>query len=145
MTQDYRENFLKMIDKAPHAQALGLRLVSLGKGEATITMPYDRKLIGDPASGVIHGGAVSALMDTTGGASVISADDGVLATATLDLRIDYMRPATPGQAITAHGVCHHITRLLAFVRITATDEDTANPVASATGTFTVERGEPGNG
>ncbi|KFI31331.1 thioesterase [Haematobacter massiliensis] len=139
MTSERRKKFYDEIGRSPHAAALGLKVEEIGVGEARISMPYDRKLIGEPASGVIHGGAVSALMDTTGGASVLSADEGVVATATLDLRIDYMRPATPGQAITAHGVCYHITRLLAFVRITATDEDTAHPVASATGTFTVER------
>jgi len=50
-----------------------------------------------------------------------------------------MRPATPGQAITARAVCHHVTRTVAFVRVTATDADESRPVAMGTGTFTLER------
>ena len=123
----------------PHAQSLGMQLVELGEGMAIISMPYDPRLIGDPSTGVLHGGAISALMDTASGASVMCHPSAPLATFTLDLRIDYMRPATPGQTVTAHAVCHHVTRTVAFIRVTATDVDTARPVAMGTGTFTLER------
>lgn len=134
----------QFIEAIPHSKALGMQLREIGDGVAVITMPYDRKLTGDPDSGVIHGGAVSALMDTCGGAAVMSHPAGPTTTATLDLRIDYMRAATPGQTITARAECFHITRNVAFVRATAMDEDKDNPVATATGAFTVSlAGETG--
>jgi len=127
----------RFIEAIPHAKALGMRLESIGDGKAVISMPYDEGFIGDPATGVIAGGVVSALMDTCCGAAVMSYP-GARGTATLDLRIDYMRAAKPGQRIIARAECHHATRTVAFVRATAHDEDEALPVATASGAFTME-------
>ena len=127
--------FLKAL---PHSHALGMHLDDVGDGWAVLSMAYDPKLIGDPQTGVIHGGAVSALMDTASGAAVMLHPSAPLTTATLDLRIDYMRPATPGQTLRARAECHHVTRSVAFVRAVATDDDESRPVATATGAFTID-------
>lgn len=128
----------QFIEAIPHSRDLGMQVLEMADGVAVFTMPYDDRLIGDPETGVISGGAVSALMDTCCGAAVMSHPENGGGTATLDLRIDYMRAATPGQAITTRATCYHVTRSVAFVRATATDDDTDNPVATATGAFTVE-------
>ena len=129
----------QFIQALPFSRALGMELTDLGPGTATIRMPWDAHLVGDPATGVLHGGAISALMDTASGASVMSHPAAPVSTATLDLRIDYMRPASPGQTITARAECHHVTRSVAFVRVVAVDDDADRPVAMATGAFTLDR------
>ena len=129
----------QFIQALPHSRALGMELVEIGEGRAVIAMPYADHLVGDPSTRVIHGGAVSALMDTCAGAAVMSHPETGTYTATLDLRIDYMRPATPGHRITAQAECYNVTRSVAFVRATAMDEDEDRPVATATGAFTVDR------
>ncbi len=130
----------QFIQALPHALALGMELEELEAGTAQISMPYSDKIVGDPKTGVVHGGAVSALMDTCCGAAVMSHPSNPAGTATIDLRIEYLRAATPGQRITTRATCYHVTRSVAFVRATAVDEDETVPVAMATGTFTAGTG-----
>ena len=130
----------RFIEALPHARELQLKVVEVGEGSAAIRMPYDEKLVGDPKTGVIHGGAVSTVIDTCCGSAVMSHPKARGVTATIDLRIDYMRAATPGQAIVARATCYHMTRNVAFVRATAYDDDPDLPVATASGSFTVGEG-----
>ncbi|WP_199258916.1 PaaI family thioesterase [Paracoccus binzhouensis] len=129
----------QFIEVIPHARALGMSFGELSEQGAEIWLPWREDLVGDPRSGVIHGGVISALMDTCCGAAVMVHPTGARSTATIDLRIDYMRAATPGQTIRAKASCYHITRSVAFVRAVAMDDDDSRPVASATGAFTIER------
>ncbi len=144
MSEDRRAQVARQfIESIPHARALGMAFVEIGAGVAELSMPYDVRLIGDPQTGVVHGGAISTLMDTCSGAAVMAHPANPGGTATLDLRIDYMRGATPGQTLVARAECYHITRTVAFVRAVAMDDDRENPVATATGAFTVEPERPG--
>lgn len=127
----------QFIDALPYAQALGMSPGEVGEGYATISMPYDERLVGDPETGVIHGGAMSALMDTCAGTAVAAHPKASISTSTLNLRIDYMRPATPGDRIVARADCYHVTRTVAFVRVESFDSDETRPVALGTGAFTV--------
>ena len=127
------------LDALPHARALGMRVEAVGEGDAAVSLDWAPHLVGNPVTGVIHGGVVSALMDTCCGVAVLAHPYRPLTTATLDLRIDYMRGAAPGQALRTQAVCYHVTRTVAFVRATAYDEDPSRPVATAAGAFTLER------
>jgi len=129
------ETAQQFIGAIPHSKALGMQIISANQGEVTMHMPYDEKFIGDPATRVIHGGAVFALLDTCCGAAVLTHPAALGSTATIDLRVDYMRPANPDQVITATATCYNITRTVAFVRAVAMDERADKPVAMASGTF----------
>ena len=132
----------QFISALPHAVDLGMRVDDVAQGRATLSIGYDPRFIGDPETKVVHGGMVTALMDTAAGVAVVSHRDSKGGTATIDLRIDYMRPATPNQRITAVAECYRVTRSVAFVRATAHDEG-ETPVATATGAFTVDGGKNG--
>src|ERR1700742_29758 len=110
----------------------GLQLDRAAPGEAWSSLPYRPVFVGDTATGVLHGGVVTAMLDESCGMAVQLALDGARAIATLDLRIDYQKPATPGLAIRAHSLCTRVTRSIAFVRSTAYQESVHQRVATAT-------------
>jgi uncharacterized protein (TIGR00369 family) len=115
----------------------GLRLDRVARGEAWTSLPYRPVFIGDIKTGVLHGGVVTAMLDESCGMAVQLALDGTQAIATLDLRIDYQKPATPGLDIKAHSICYRVTRSIAFVRSTAFQGSEDDPVATATACFMI--------
>ncbi len=123
-----------------HGPALGIAYVDHGDDWARLALPYDPRLIGDPTSGVIASGPILALMDVATSVAVWQRRGAFLPHATLDLRIDYLRAATPGATVIGHGECYRLTRSIAFVRGTAHDGDPDDPLAHVVGTFMVTSG-----
>ncbi|HUS31909.1 MAG TPA: PaaI family thioesterase [Kofleriaceae bacterium] len=124
------------VDGIPHNKALGIKVVEFRRAEAIFELPYDTKLVGNPDTGVLHGGAITALLDACSGAAVFAALTEWQPIATLDLRIDYLRTGDVDRAIRAKATCYRITRNVAFTRAIAYhDDDEADPIASSVGTF----------
>ncbi|MBA3462635.1 MAG: PaaI family thioesterase [Deltaproteobacteria bacterium] len=119
----------------PHNKALGMRIVDMKPKEALFELPYSEKLVGNPDTGVIHGGAITALLDGASGAAVFAALEDFVPIATLDLRIDYLRPAEAGRAVLAKATCYKLAKNVAFTRAVAYHDDPEDPIAHSVGTF----------
>ncbi len=119
----------------PHQAAIGFELVETGADFAVGRIPYRGSLVGNPASGVVHGGIVTTLLDTVGGMAALARQGEFIMMATLDLRIDYLRPSTPGEDLAARVECYKLTRNVAFTRGFAFNEDPDDPLASMSATY----------
>ena len=122
-------------EATPHSKKLGIKFVAVDKGRATMSLPYNPNLIGDPDTRVLHGGAVTTLLDQACGLAAIAGFDAPSTCATLNLSIDYMRAATPGETIIAQADCYKATKHVAFLRAVAHDGDENDPIATAQATF----------
>ena len=119
----------------PHNHALGMRVLEMTAAGVAIELPYDPKLVGNPDTGTLHGGAITALLDGCSGAAVFAALTELVPIATLDLRIDYLKPAEPGKPVIAKASCYKMTHNVAFTRAVAYQDDPDNVIAHSVGTF----------
>jgi uncharacterized protein (TIGR00369 family) len=124
-------------DYIPHNKALGLRVTRLNVEPpwAELTLPWNERLIGNPDTRALHGGVITTLLDTAGGAAVYLALAEPTPIATLDLRVDFLGPPTPERAVFARAECVKTTRHVAFVRVVASHEPDGPPLASASATY----------
>ncbi len=126
----------------PHNTALGLVALDCGPKFATLKLPYSPKLVGNPETGVLHGGAITSLIDATCGLAMFLSLAAPMRIATLDLRIDYLRPATPGADVIARAECYRMAHEVAFLRALAHQGNEADAVAAASATFMLFPDEP---
>lgn len=122
-------------DFVPHNAALGLEVIRVSRGDVWVRLPYAEKLVGNPETGALHGGAVSSAMDAAGGLAVMAKLGTAGGIATLDLRIDYMRAAKRGEDVVIRASCYKASKHVCFVRGVAYTTDESNPVASLAATF----------
>lgn len=126
------EAFLSMLR---HCQMLGMTVHEANEQGLTLRLPYSPLIVGNPETGGVHGGAITTLMDTTCGISTVCFLPEFEISPTLDLRIDYMHPATANKDIYAFAECYRVTPTIIFTRGVAYQDDRNKPIAHVVGAF----------
>lgn len=129
------ERFFALARNVGHGRALGLEFRRSADSWVELALPWSEALVGIEEEGILASGAIVSLLDTCGGASVWTALGRFQPIVTIDLRLDYLRPALRGETVIARCECYKLTRQVAFIRGTAHCGDETRPVAHATGTY----------
>jgi uncharacterized protein (TIGR00369 family) len=129
------ERATRFLSALRHCQVLGLRVHEASSEGLTVILPYSSQIVGNPQTGVIHGGAITSLMDTACGMSTLCVLPEFEVCPTLDLRIDYMHAAEPNKDVYGFAQCYRVTTDVIFARGFAYQDDPAQPIAHVVGTF----------
>lgn len=126
-----------MVATFGHNAALGIRVDALGPDWCALALDYQAALVGQPETGVLASGPIVTLADMAASIAVWIKRGAFKPIATLDLRVDYLRAATPGRTVVARCACLRLTRRIAFVQGAAHDGDDADPIALVAATFSL--------
>jgi uncharacterized protein (TIGR00369 family) len=129
------ERFFALARTVGHGRALGMEFGASGDDWTELVLPWREELVGVPESGILASGAIVSLIDTASGTAVWARLGKFIPMVTIDLRIDYLRPAFRGENVRARCECTKLTKRIAFTRGTAFVED--KPIAYSAGTFMI--------
>ena len=127
--------FFELARKVGHGRALGIEFRDAGEDWVELALPWRPELVGRTEGGILASGAIISLIDTSSGASVWLKMGHFQPIVTLDLRLDYLRPATEGETIIARCECYKLTKSIGFVRGIAHGGDAERPIAHSAATF----------
>lgn len=121
---------------------MNLHVEQAGPEGVRVRMPFDPEFCLDAAATLLHGGVLTALLDSVFGLANFLAIPGLQSMATLDLRVDYLRPAQSRADILVQARCYHETRHVAFdTGRVWFDGSSDAEVARGTASFALVRGE----
>lgn len=127
-----------MGERIPFNRVLGVRVHEVAEGRVVLAVPFKAELVGDPDRPALHGGVLSAVADAAGGAAVwtcIGEHDRV---STIDLRIDYLRPARL-ELFHATATVLRVGNRVGVVNIVVEHPGDPHVVAEAKGVYSVKR------
>ncbi len=127
--------FTDFASRVGHGGALGICYRDHGLDWVELALPYQDKFVGVVETGVIASGPIISLMDMALSMAIWVKLDRFRQQATLDMRVDYLRAATPGWPVIGRGECYAVTRSVAFVRGLAHQGEPAHPVAHVAASF----------
>ena len=134
-----REHMKQITEVIPWSSELGFKVDRIEKGHVWGVQPFAEHLVGDVEAQVIHGGVITTFLDSLCGLACGAAMTEFRFVATLDLRIDYMRPAEGGRDIIGEAECYHVTKSVAFTRAWAYHESRDKVIATAQGAFAINK------
>lgn len=137
MTKTQLDVLKAMEDFSPFNRLLGIKGEWVEPGRAVMVLPVREDFVGDPRRPALHGGVLSALIDTVGGAAAWSALPPGDSVSTVDLRIDYLEPAGLQAPLRAEAELIRKGNRVCHVRISVTQAGTL--VAEGRGVYNIHR------
>jgi uncharacterized protein (TIGR00369 family) len=129
----------------PFNKMLGLRCLEIADGKVRVELPYRPEHVGNPEIPALHGGAISATLDTTGGLAVWSQAGPHDRVSTIDLRVDFLRPGRAEPLIAVARVVR-LGNKVGVAELRAFHPDAEDrPVAAGMGVYSVKRDNGGDG
>jgi len=129
------ETLSRLFVAMPHCTTLGIEYVDTSGRRPTLKVDWREDLVGNPATGVVHGGVITSLVDTCSATAVAAHLADFETIATLDLRIDYLRAATPGRTIYCTAECYRFSSQVAFTRAVCYHDSIDDPIAHGVAAF----------
>lgn len=124
-----------IVDVIRHCVVLGFKVREIDGKKLVIELPFSENIIGNPDKRIVHGGAITTLLDTTCGMCIPVALKEFQIAPTLDLRIDYMKAARPDLSIFACAEAYRVSDNVVFTRGIAYQDDETQPIAHCVATF----------
>lgn len=125
----------------PFNKLLGIQVLEFSEGLARMRLPFKPELIGDPRRPALHGGVLSTLVDLCGGFAVWTRcrlDDRL---ATIDMAVDYLRPA-PAAALIAEGTVRLLGNRVGNAQVVVWSEGAPDEhLAVGRGVYNIRRGK----
>jgi uncharacterized protein (TIGR00369 family) len=137
MTQSTRDIVRMMGEQSPFNRLLGIQLESAGDGHAVVLLPVREDHVGDPRRPALHGGVLSSLIDTAGGAAAWSALPAGESVSTVDLMVDFLEPGRLAGPLRAEAELVRKGNRVCHVRVRVTQDELL--VAEGRGIYNIHR------
>jgi len=143
MTESIKNIFIDVVEnQIPMAKFIGVKVLEIEEGYVKLLFPYREEFIGDPRTKRLHGGYTATAIDLAGGIAsmtyMTSPNDDV---ATIDMRIDYLRPGKPKELIAEGKVLSKRRRSIVTDMTIYHSDNKDKIIAIGRGVFSIKRKE----
>jgi uncharacterized protein (TIGR00369 family) len=126
-----------MEESSPFNRLLGIRGESVEAGRVVLLLPVRAEFTGDPRRPALHGGVLSSLIDTAGGAAAWSSLAEGESVSTIDLRVDYLEPGKLRGTLRAEAQLSRRGSRVCHVRVAVTQDGVL--LAEGRGVYSIHR------
>ncbi len=124
-----------LTDVIPYARFMGIT-ADVSSGELIGKLTYSDMLIGNSSLPALHGGTLSALLESTAIFEILWQAETIVLPKTITLTVEFVRSAKPLDTF-AHAIIARRGRRVANVRVEAWQDDRSRPITIAYAHFLI--------